>query len=104
MAKLTEAEQNLVGAISIVPTKSGEGEVHLTIEQMKQLVHIGLKSGVVHKPKVSAARKAEWRKRNPTAGKQCGCGGTIIQKDHGTWIGWHCPKCSAGGSKRKNKK
>lgn len=32
---------------------------------------------------------------------KCSCGGKIIEKDHGSWIGWYCPKCKSGGSRNK---
>lgn len=105
MDRLTGEEAKLVWdiyneALDSDPTKP---KVLLTVEQMKALVVIGNKAGSVWKPKPKgmASRPTEWRKRKPNAGKQCGCGGTIIQKDHGKWIGWFCTKCQSGGSKGK---
>lgn len=33
--------------------------------------------------------------------RTCGCGGKLKTKDHGTWVGWFCPKCKSGGSYNK---
>lgn len=33
--------------------------------------------------------------------EKCICGGTLRVKDHGTWVGYFCPKCKVGGSKKK---
>ena len=103
MDRLTDGEASLVRHIDNESSKGGRGSstVQLTVEQMKSLVVIGNKAGSVRKPKPKrmASRPTEWRK--PNAGTQCGCGGTIIQKDHGKWIGWFCTKCQSGGSKGK---
>jgi len=50
--------------------------------------------------------KVAWRRRNQPLrkSKQCGCGGSIVEKDHGTWVGWFCTKCRCGGSKSKNRR
>lgn len=32
----------------------------------------------------------------------CDHKGTLKEKDHGTWIGWYCSRCGAGGSKSKS--
>jgi Zn finger protein HypA/HybF involved in hydrogenase expression len=32
---------------------------------------------------------------------KCGCGGSYIEKDHGKWVGYFCPKCGSGGSRNK---
>lgn len=44
--------------------------------------------------------KATMVKGNIKAGK-CGCGGTLKLNDHGTWVGYYCPKCTSGGSYNK---
>ena len=31
----------------------------------------------------------------------CSCGGTLHTIDHGTWVGYNCPKCTRGGSYTK---
>ena len=31
----------------------------------------------------------------------CGCGGSLRRSDHGTWVGYYCPKCKCGGSYNK---
>jgi hypothetical protein len=33
--------------------------------------------------------------------EKCQCGGILRIKDHGTWIGYFCPKCKCGGSRDK---
>lgn len=77
-------------------------EIELTADEMKLLTTYP-KATVYkkrEKPMGLAQRKTVWRKKNPDTGS-CGCGGRIIEKDHGKWIGWYCPKCKAGGSKNK---
>ena len=32
------------------------------------------------------------------------CGSPLNIKDHGTWIGYHCPRCGQGGSRQKSKR
>lgn len=48
-----------------------------------------------------AQKKLLARRRAQFEPDTCSCGGTVIERDHGTWIGWFCPKCKAGGSKQK---
>lgn len=91
-----EALRELVWRIN-----SADGSIGLTKDEMALLTTYPKASVYKPKPKGLDQRKVEWRKRKPNAGKQCGCGGTIIQKDHGKWIGWYCPKCQSGGSKNK---
>ena len=31
----------------------------------------------------------------------CSCGWPLFIKDHGTWVGYNCPKCGQGGSYNK---
>lgn len=33
--------------------------------------------------------------------KTCSCGGVLRIKDHGSWVGYCCPKCGNGGSYSK---
>jgi hypothetical protein len=104
MDKLNEAQGKLVW--EMYSRSNVSNKIELTVDEMKQLVEIGHIAGKVYKPipkqKSLAQRKFEWRKKNvkPNA---CKCGGTIIEKDHGKWIGWFCPKCKCGGSKNKRK-
>ena len=42
-------------------------------------------------------------KQNYYVKERCECGGTRRIKDHGTWVGYHCPSCKDGGSQSKNK-
>ena len=33
----------------------------------------------------------------------CCCGGTLKTNDHGSWVGYFCPKCGGGGSYNKKR-
>ncbi len=48
--------------------------------------------GIEDKPEVVLQERREKMKDH------CSCGGKLVLKDHGTWIGWYCPKCKMGGS------
>jgi hypothetical protein len=90
--------QKLVWRIS-----SADKTIDLTREEMQLLLtYPKLSKSMPYKPKAKslAQRKYDWRKKNKDNGR-CGCGGNIIEKDHGKWIGWYCPKCQSGGSKNK---
>ena len=81
---------------------NGDKEVELTANEMVMLTTYP-KASVwkkYKKPASLAQRKAVYRKNNPDTGK-CKCGGKVLEKDHGNWIGWYCPKCKSGGSKNK---
>lgn len=43
-------------------------------------------------------------KQNYYIKPECECGGTLRIKDHGSWVGYFCPKCNAGGSVQKHSK
>ena len=87
---------------SLIWRIEGNGNtIRLTKDEMMLLTTYPKASIYKPKPKGLSERKTDWKKRNPNAGKQCGCGGSIIEKDHGKWIGWYCPKCKSGGSKNK---
>lgn len=48
--------------------------------------------------KFLTAKKNNFYKNTP-----CGCGGTVLEKNHGTWTGWFCPKCKSGGSRNNTR-
>jgi Zn finger protein HypA/HybF involved in hydrogenase expression len=50
-----------------------------------------------------AQRKFQSLKKQNFASNKCRCGNNVIEKDHGNWIGWFCPKCKSGGSKNKKR-
>lgn len=85
------------------------GIVKLTLAELNLLAEAGKLAGSVTlpyqpKPKSLAQRKFEYYKKPKQTADQCGCGGTLITKDHGTWIGYFCPKCKSGGSRSSKKK
>jgi len=43
-------------------------------------------------------------KQNYYIKPECECGGTLRIKDHGSWVGYYCPKCKGGGSVQKHSK
>lgn len=88
---------------SLIWRIEGNGNsIRLTSDEMILLTTYP-KAFIYKKEKSLAQRRFEWRKKNPNTGN-CGCGGKIIEKNHGSWIGWYCPKCKSGGSKNKQQK
>lgn len=50
-------------------------------------------------PRTLAQRKTDTRKTDPGVRSGiCKCGTKLRTKNHGKWVGWHCPKCKSGGS------
>lgn len=46
-------------------------------------------------------KKKEAFQRTGVRYGKCGCGGMLKTRDHGTWVGYYCPKCQCGGSYNK---
>lgn len=48
-------------------------------------------------------QKSKLRPTTHNSEKCRNCGHNLKVKDHGTWEGYHCPNCGAGGSRNKKK-
>lgn len=109
MGKLTDSQRELVWKCYNSANQNND-TVELTIDEMKELVTIGNTAGSVYTPykkktpSLAQRKYMSWKTNQYKNTNKCGCGGNIIEKDHGTWIGWFCPKCKSGGSKSKNRK
>ena len=88
----------------------GSNTIELTRDEI-QLFHdaaIASTGRVAYKPKPTqksySQRKWEAKRQSMTSGIRadiCGCGGSLRSSNHGTWVGYYCPKCKCGGSYNK---
>lgn len=105
MDKLTSEQADLVWKCVQAYDMQGSG-IQLTRKELVMLSEIAKIAGSMYsKTKAPAKPKpsSSYVRISPMSDR-CGCGGTLIIKDHGSWIGYFCPKCKGGGSRSSKKK
>lgn len=77
--------------------------VLLTVDEMQLLTTYPKATIYKKKPQSTAALRSFQKQSAKSYRESCsGCKGeSLIIRDHGTWEGYHCKKCGAGGSRQK---
>ena len=107
----TQAQKELIWKIA-----AEQDSIRLTMEEMlllKATVDIQTirnvstqptigQSPIGQRPQQKPLTLAQRKRRSPAPGNIragiCGCSGKLRMRNHGTWTGYHCPKCGDGGS------